>query len=148
MNDLMEGHVPTAEEIARLQEEVAKLPQFVPVTEHFFSGGMYCRKVFRPAGALIIGKVHKKDHLFICASGEIIAWTEKGMRRLRTGDVVESRAGTKRVTLAVTDSIGMTCHKTDHTDLDLIEAELIEEDATSLFDARNQLKPTLLPKGD
>lgn len=148
MNALLEGYVPTLAEIERLQAEVAKMPQFVPVTEHYFSGGMYCRKVFRPAGALIIGKIHKRDHLFICAAGEIIAWTEGGMRRLRAGDVVESRAGTKRVTLAVTDAIGMTYHKTDNTDLDVIEAELIEEDVTALFDAHNQLKPVALPKED
>ena len=63
------------------------------------------------------------------------------MRRLQAGDVIESKPGTKRVTMAVVDSIGMTVHKTDKTDLDEIEAELIEPDETALFDARNQLKP-------
>ena len=34
----------------------------------------------------------------------------------------------------------MTVHRTDKMDLDEIEAELIEEDPTALFDARNNLK--------
>jgi hypothetical protein len=38
------------------------------------------------------------------------------------------------------DSIGITIHKTDKTDLDEIEAELIEPDETSLFDSGNKLK--------
>ena len=132
--------VPTLEQIQRLQTEVAKLPQVELPTEHYFSDGMYCRKLFRPAGTLIVGKVHKKDHFFLCASGEIIAWSEKGMVTLRAGDIIESKAGTKRVTLAVEDSIGVTFHRTDKTDLDEIEAELIEPEATALFDAYNKLK--------
>ena len=136
--------VPTREQIERLQVEVMKLLQVEPVTENYFSNGMYCRKVWRCANTLVVGKVHKKDHFFICAAGEIIVWTEGGMKTLRAGDVIESKPGTKRVTLAVTDAIGITVHKTDKTDLDEIEAELIEPELVSLFDANNKIKPVLI----
>lgn len=140
MNDLS-NVVPSREQIDRLQAEMVKMPQADLQTEHYFSeSGMYCRKVFRPAGTLIVGKVHKHHHLFLCAMGEIIAWTENGMKRLQAGDVVESKPGTKRVTLAVTDAIGVTVHRTDKTDLDEIEAELVEPDNTALFDSSNLLK--------
>lgn len=119
------------------------MPQAELVTEHQFSPGMYMRKLYRPAGTLIVGKVHKEPHFFLCAKGEIIAWTENGMKRLQAGDVIESKPGTKRVTLAVTDAIGITIHRTDKTDLDEIEAELIEPDPSALFDARNKLKITV-----
>jgi quercetin dioxygenase-like cupin family protein len=122
---------------------MATMPQAELVTEHQFSPGMYMRKLFRPAGTLIVGKVHKEPHFFLCAKGEIIAWTESGMKRLQAGDVIESKPGTKRVTLAVTDAIGITIHRTDKTDLDEIEAELIEPDPSALFDARNKLKITV-----
>jgi quercetin dioxygenase-like cupin family protein len=140
LNDL--AHViPSREQIEQLQAEMVKMPQADLQTEHYFSeSGMYCRKVFRPAGTLIVGKVHKHHHLFLCAMGEIIAWTENGMKRLQAGDVVESKPGTKRVTLAVTDAIGVTVHRTDKTDLDEIEAELVEPDNTALFDSSNLLK--------
>ena len=128
------------EQIDRLQSEMAAMPQAELVTEHSFSPGMYLRKVFRSAGTLIVGKVHKEPHFFLCAKGEIIAWTETGMRHLYAGDVVESKPGTKRVTLAVTDAIGITIHRTDKTDLDDIEAELIEPDTAALFDSSNKLK--------
>jgi len=119
------------------------MPQAELVTEHQFSPGMYMRKLFRPAGTLIVGKVHKEPHFFLCVKGEIIAWTESGMKRLQAGDVIESKPGTKRVTLAVTDAIGITIHRTDKTDLDEIEAELIEPDPSALFDASNKLKITV-----
>jgi hypothetical protein len=133
-------HAPTREQIDRLQAEMVKMPQAELKTEHFFSPGMYCRRVYRSAGTLIVGKVHKEPHFFMCAKGEIIAWTEVGMRKLQAGDVIESKPGTKRVTLAVTDAIGITIHRTDKTDLDEIEAELIEPDDTALFDSSNKLK--------
>lgn len=128
------------EQIDRLQSEMVKMPQAELVTEHYFRPGMYCRKLIRPAGTLIVGKVHKEPHFFLCAKGEIIAWTENGMKRLKEGDIIESEPGTKRVTLAVVDSIGITVHKTDKTDLDEIEAELIEPDDLALFDSSNKLK--------
>ena len=143
MNDLeLPTHVDR-EQIERLQAEMSVMPQVELVTEHQFSPGMYMRKIFRPAGTLIVGKVHKKPHFFLCAKGEIIAWTEGGMKRLQAGDIVESQPGTKRVTLAVTDAIGITIHRTDLTDLDEIEAELIEPDLTALFDSANKLKVTV-----
>ena len=143
--NVIEQVVPTKEQIGRLQNEMIQMPQAEGlVTEHYFSGGMYCRKLFRPAGTVIVGKTHKFDHLFICVSGEIIAWSETGMKRLKPGDVIESKAGTKRVTFATVDSIGMTVHKTDKIDLDEIEAEIIEPEPNALFDARNELKDKVL----
>jgi quercetin dioxygenase-like cupin family protein len=138
--ELVKNHIPTREEILRLQDEMAKMPQAELQTEHYFSQGMYCRKVFRKAGTIIVGKVHKKDHFFMCAQGQIIAWSEKGMVTLNAGDVLCSKAGTKRVTMAVTDAIGITVHKTNKTDLDKIEKELIEPDELALYDSSNNIK--------
>ena len=132
--------IPTMAQIQALQNEMAQMPQVELQTEHYFSEGMYCRKVWRPAGTIIVGKVHKKDHFFMCAQGEIVAWSEKGMVKLCAGDIIESKSGTKRVTLALTDAIGITIHKTEKIDLNEIEAELIEPDETALFDASNKLK--------
>ena len=144
MTDLDIPNVPTLEQIERLQGEMMQMPQAELQTEHYFSGGMYCRKLTRSAGTLIVGKVHKKDHFFLCAKGEIIAWSEGGMRHLYAGDVICSKPGTKRVTLAVTDAIGITFHKTNKTNLDKIEKELIEPDELALFDSSNNLKARAL----
>lgn len=138
--NISENYVPDRDQINRLQAEMVNMPQAEMTTEHLFSPGMYMRKVFRPAGTLIVGKVHKEPHFFLCAMGEIVAWTETGMRTLRAGDVIESKPGTKRVTLAVTDAIGITIHRTDETDLNEIETQLIEPDLTALFDSSNNVK--------
>jgi len=106
---------PTKPQIEELQQALSTMPQATTmVTSHYFADGMYCRKLFRQAGTLIVGKEHKMSHFFICAMGEIKVWTEKGVITLKAGDIVETMPGTKRVTYAVTDSIGITVHKTDN----------------------------------
>jgi hypothetical protein len=48
------------------------------------------------------------------------------------------------VTFALSDAIGITVHKTDKTDLDEIETELIEPDELALFDSSNKLKKIVI----
>ena len=134
----------TRTQIEKLQAAGALLPQFQPVTEHYFSNGMYIRKAALPKDLMIVGKVHKHPHFFVLAEGEMIVIDEHGRRTIHSGDVICSDAGTKRVLLCVTDCIAMNVHKTDKTDLDEIEAELIEPDDSALFDSRNMLKDKAL----
>ena len=62
------------------------------------------------------------------------------MVTLSGGVVLCSKAVTQRVSLAVTDAIGITVHKTNKTDLDKIEKELIEPDELALYDSSNNIK--------
>ena len=145
MNEVVGQAVPSRELIEKLQREMVARPQAAGMRmEHAIHGGLSHRKLFRPAGTLIVGRVHKVDHLFICISGEIIAWSETGMRTLKAGDIIESKAGTKRVTLAKTDAVAMTVHRVEARAMDEVEAELLEPDETAAFDFNNEVKPGFL----
>jgi hypothetical protein len=67
--------------------------------------------------------------------------TDEGVRDIEAPAVVISSPGTKRAVLALEDSVCLTVHRTDKTDLAEIEAELIEYDPTALFGPDNKLKP-------
>jgi hypothetical protein len=135
--------VVTRKSIDALQVAASKLAQVELQTEHFWADGMYCRSLFRPADTLIVGKVHRKEHLYIVASGTVIIAGD-GYREEITGPkVIVSKPGTKRAVYAVTDATTMTVHRTNETDLDLIEVELIEEDETAMFDSHNHIKQTI-----
>lgn len=126
------------QKVERLQASMAQMPQVTDLdTEHYFVPGMYCRRLFRKAGTVIVGKVHLAPHFFMCASGEIAVMDGETVKTMRAGDVIECKPGTKRATLAITDAVGITIHKTDKIDLDEIESELIEPDHTALFDSSN-----------
>lgn len=131
----------TLDHIKRLQEAASKLPQIELFTQHYWADGMYCRVLFRPADTLIVGKVHRKEHLYVVMCGEVTVIGNGQKERIIGPRVVVSSPGTKRAVYAHTDATTMTVHRTDERDLQKIETELIEEDDTAMFDARNELKP-------
>jgi hypothetical protein len=138
----------TRESILHLQDIMSKMPQLdlSEQTRHLHADGMYCRPLARPAGCLIIGKIHKREHFYIVAKGRVQVTNGDGAAIIyEAGDVIVSKPGTKRAVLALEDSICMTVHQnpTGGTDLDEIEVELIEPDDTAIFDAHNQ--PRSLP---
>lgn len=130
---------PTRDPVRTLEAEMRKLPQLELETTNFYLPGLYARSVARPAGAVIVGKVHRKEHLYIVTKGSVAITTDAGTRVLCAGDVLISQPGTKRAVTAIEDSICMTVHRTDKTDLAEIEAELIEPDTEALFDSNNKL---------
>ena len=134
--------ISTRDKVVRLQREMEKMPQVELPTEHYFADGMYCRVLFRPAGTLIVGKVHKKEHFYVVCSGMIQVTTDDGVQEITGPKVLVSSPGTKRAVYALTDATCLTVHRTDNTDLEEIEREIIEpEERPALFDAHNRLKP-------
>lgn len=140
MNELM----TTVDSIHKLQEAASKLPQAELFTEHKFADGMYLRSLFRPADTLIIGKTHKREHFYIVLSGEVTILMDGHKERVKAPRIFVSKPGTKRAVYAHEDSLCITVHRTDNTDLDKIEDELIEKDETAMYDAHNQIKDTRL----
>lgn len=128
--------------VEALQVELSKMPQVELPTEHIFHGGMYCRQLFQPAGSLVVGKVHKKEHFFMVVQGTV-AITGDGETLLYTAPfMLTSKPGTKRVLYAETDVVYMTIHRADSTTVEAVEDELVENDPTSMFAVGNKIKPT------
>jgi quercetin dioxygenase-like cupin family protein len=101
---------------------------------------MYCRELFRPAGTVIVGKVHKKEHFYIVMSGEVTIVGNGKRERVKAPKIFVCQPGTKRAVYAHEDSVCITVHRTSETDLEKIEADLVEEDPESMYLAGNVLK--------
>lgn len=129
------------EQIRALQAELLTLPQVEPPTEHVFHGGMYCRQVVQPAGCLVVGKVHKREHFFMLVQGVLAVTEGDGVaEEIHAPFLHCSAPGTKRALLALTDVLYMTIHRTDATSVEEAEDELVEPDPTSPFLPGNKLK--------
>lgn len=131
------------EKVKALQNELSKLPQYEPLTKHTFHGGMYCREVWRPAGVLIVGKVHKKEHFYMVVYGTVAITTDDGVKSITGPCLLNSTPGTKRAVYAETDALCMTFHRTDSATVEEAEAELVEEDLTAMFSIGNKVKGVL-----
>jgi hypothetical protein len=129
------------QKVDALQAELLKMPQYQPETKHYFHGGMYCREVFRHAGVLVVGKVHKKEHFYLIVSGTVAITDGGGNVEQVTGPhMFMSKPGTKRAVYAVTDALCMTFHAIEATSVEEAEAELVEEEADCGYDPGNLIK--------
>lgn len=109
-----------------LQASMGGLPEADCPLQHVFAPGAYARTIFLPAGTVIVGKIHKHQHLNILSQGEVRVLTESGgVEALRGPLTMVSPAGTKRAVYALTDVVWTTIHLTNETDLAKIEDETI-----------------------
>jgi hypothetical protein len=139
-------HQMMRQKVESLQQELAKLPQYEPQTKHYFHGGMYCREVFRHAGVLVVGAVHKKEHFYLIVSGTVAITDGEGNVEEFTGPhLFSSKPGTKRAVYALTDAVCMTFHATEATTVEDAEATLVEADASTMYSLGNNVKVQELP---
>lgn len=127
--------------VSVLQQALSQMPQYEPITKHYFHGGLYCREVWRAADVLVVGKVHKKEHFYMVASGTVLITTDDGVQRVTAPALLLSMPGTKRAVYAETDALCMTFHRTDALTVDDAELDLVEEEEDSMYTSGNLLKP-------
>ena len=139
--------------ISKLEEFVRAQPDHVegdsdlcPLT-HTFSDGIYTREIFIPKGVVIVGKIHKTEHPNFIMSGRVRVTCSK------TDECIEIKApcyfisspGLQKAVLALEDTTWVTIHKTDSTDLEEIEEEVI---AKTYEELPEELKKEILCPGE
>ena len=108
------------DEMMRLvRDEAAQVPD-CPLTHRFippdaaYGCAVYAREILLPQGSLIIGKIHKHEHLAFLLKGKIIVATEVGRETLTAPQTFISPAGVKRVLYVEEEAIVTTVHLTKH----------------------------------
>lgn len=116
-----------AQQIAYIGHELAKLPQTECPLKHHFAPGVYVREIFMPADTIIIGHIHKTEHLNILVQGACFIVHDDGSREeLRAPLTFVSKAGVQKVLYIIEDMIWQTVHVTTETDIEKLEAMLTE----------------------
>ena len=117
----------TREKILALEAALLQCPQADIPLRHYFANGLYGRAITMPAGALVVGKLHKVEHFCVVSKGDVSVLTEDGPKRLKAGDLFTSYPGTKRVLYAHEETVWTTIHPNpkNERDTDTLEAELI-----------------------
>jgi len=115
----------------------------MPLT-HKFAEGVYVREIFIPKGYVLTGKIHKHSHPNFLMKGEVIVVTEQGgQEHLKAPLSIISQPGTKRAIMALEDTVWITVHVTNETDLEKIEdyviAKSFEEYDKFALETRNCL---------
>lgn len=91
---------------------------------HHFAPGTYAREIIIPKGCLLVGKIHKTEHLCIVSKGSISILTEAGVQMVNGPCTFVSPPGVKRVGFTHEDTIWTTIHATDERDIQKLEDQL------------------------
>lgn len=128
---------PTLQQVKRLQDLLATMPQIECPIEHFFAPGMYTRKCSIPAGSIVVGKMHRHQHPTFLMSGTVQINTDRGMEEITGPHIWISQENAKRALHTLTDCVFVTVHlnPTDTQDIEAIEADVIVPEALIDYDA-------------
>lgn len=112
---------PAWEQINRLEQAMAQLPQQLCPLTHTFTPGLYTRTILMPAGTKLTSRIHLYEHPFVISKGTV---------RVRDGDgewvtfraphVGVTKPGTRRILDVIEDTVWSTFHVTTETDPDKI----------------------------
>ena len=111
------AHASLAATLARSRtlEEVKKALVPYDVTSevplnHYHGDNLYVRQAVYAKGSVIIGRVHKYDHVFMLLSGKITIWTKEGKGTFAGPMIIESKAGIQRIGYAHTNVVCVNMH--------------------------------------
>ena len=105
-----------------------KLTHYYTPIDEKYGCGTYARQMFIPKGTLIVGKIHRHQHLNFIMQGKVSVSTEFGPKYFEAPCVFVSEVGLKRAVIAEEDTIWVTVHQTKHLgeeNLDKMEEEII-----------------------
>lgn len=125
--ELPADRLPPQQRLERLVRELRQMPPVECPLQHHFSRGVYGREMRIPAGAVVVGKVHKFQNMLVMMAGEAEILLGDEPQRVCAPYVWISPPGTQRAVYAHTDCVFMAVHGTDKTDLAEIEAEFIAQ---------------------
>lgn len=123
--------------IGNIQKEMMDVPKehaLALETLHTFADGLYTRSVLMKAGSLVVGKIHKLEHIVVIGKGSArVISPEFGSRVIFAPNVFVSPPLVKRLLFVQEDMIWTTVHKNPENirDLNVLEDILIEQEEDS-----------------
>jgi len=126
--------------ILNLEKTMLSMEQLQLDVNHHFSKGVYAREMLIPKGTILTGKKHKHNHLNVVLYGDIEVATADGSKRITGSCIFESIAGTKRAGFAHEDTLWITIHPTEETDLEKVEDEVIADDPIKYLEELRGIK--------
>ncbi|MEY4345872.1 MAG: Ralstonia phage [Pseudomonadota bacterium] len=140
--------VPMRARVEALQAAMVQLPPVDCPIRHHFADGLYAREMSVPAGAVVVGAVHKTSHLILVTKGRLQIVTPDGTREVSAGDVIQCAAGMKNAMVALEDSkwVNLLSNPGNETDTDLLVEVFTESTAAELL--RGKANKQLMAQAD
>ena len=103
--------------------------------EHEFTKGLYVRKMFLPKDRVFVTAVHLTEHPYFVMYGDVDVYVDGELKRIQGPFQGITKPGTQRVLRVYEDTLWITVHVTDKTDVE----EICKETVVSTYDEYTKL---------
>lgn len=117
-------HIASLKDSMQQAIDAGELVQFEAPLDHYMTSDLYARRVYVPAGATIVTKVHKSEHITVALKGHCVVVDEIGHRvDVVAPAVFVTKPGTQRAIYAITETEWLTVHSYQKSDKSLESIE-------------------------
>jgi mannose-6-phosphate isomerase-like protein (cupin superfamily) len=95
--------------------------------EHSFTEGQYIRKMFIPKDLAIVTAIHTTQHPYFILEGDVSVFLNGETVRIKAPYCGVTEPGTQRVLRTHEDTVWITVHVTDKTDVESIVKDIVVE---------------------
>ncbi|MBT8449274.1 MAG: hypothetical protein KJO69_06265 [Gammaproteobacteria bacterium] len=132
ISEVARGYIPTREELVQIQEMIESWDDAKTADDylvfHNFADGMYTREMHVNKGEIIVGKIHKNEHIVNLLKGRLIVIDEYANREIIAPCSFTSKPGVKRIGIILEDTVWQDIHRTDETTIERAENEIFMKD--------------------
>jgi len=114
--------------IGQHNQEIVPMNEEASQIEHFFTEGVYARKMMISKGTQVPTHKHVYDHLSILAQGRVRVSTGSIIQEYAAPAMIEIRKDIAHTITAVEDSVWFCIHATTATDIESLEQTVIVKD--------------------
>lgn len=114
--------------IGQHHQKIVPLDEAASDIEHFFTDGVYARKIAIPKGTKVPTHKHAYNHLSILAQGRVRVAVGAIVQEYIAPAMIEVRKDVSHTIMALEDSIWYCIHATDADDIESLEQTVIVKD--------------------
>ena len=115
-----------SQKVENLLSQTEKMPQVDCQTKHYFGPSLYIREVTMPAGTVVIGKPHRKEHMCIMLQGRMIVVLGDGTKQELVAPMTFVGSAGRKVAYILETTVFQNVLATDETDIDVLENMLVD----------------------
>ena len=115
-----------SQKVEVLLSRMEKMPQVDCQTKHYFGPSIYIREVTMPAGSIIIGKPHRKEHMCVMLQGRMIIVDADGNKKELVAPITFVGGAGRKVAYILETTVFQNILATDEKDIEVLENMLVD----------------------
>jgi hypothetical protein len=121
-----------SQKVDHLLAQVEQMPQVDCQTKHYFGPSIYIREVTMPAGTVVIGKPHRKEHMCVMLQGRMVVVLGDGTKQELVAPLTFVGSAGRKVAYILETTVFQNILATDETDIEVLENMLVDNTQPAL----------------